>query len=234
MNNIDVKTIVGDLPHMSLQQADKITQFIAEHNIRNILELGFRYGVSTCYMAAALSKLGGGSITTIDLEYTRRTSPNIEELLERIGERHRVEIYYEPTSYTWRLMKFLEQNPVPCFDLCYLDGAHSWFVDALAFFLVDRMLKSGGWIIFDDLDWTYNTSPTNKDTERVKKMPLEERTTPQVRKIYELLVMSHPEYHNFRIEGEWGFAQKRELNDKRILNLIMSFWTSCCEKIKRR
>jgi predicted O-methyltransferase YrrM len=68
-------------------------------------------------------------------------------------------------------MKFPEDDPTPRFDLCYLDGAHNWFVDGLAFFLVHRLLKPGGWIIFDDVDWTYESSPTLKDTEDVRKMP---------------------------------------------------------------
>ena len=44
-------------------------------------------------------------------------------------------------------------------------------------------------------------------------MPLDERTTPQVKKIYELLVRPHPNYHNFRLEDGWAFAQKQETKD---------------------
>ena len=215
MKNHEVKGIVGDIQHMSLKQAETITKFIADKQVETILELGFAHGVSTCYMAAALSELGRGSIVTIDLERTRKATPNIEELLERIGERHRVKVFYEPTSYTWRMMRFLEEDPTPRFDLCYLDGAHSWFVDALAFFLVDHLLRPGGWIIFDDLEWTYATSPSMKESEWVRSIPLDERTTPQVKKIYELLVKTHPNYQNFRIEKGWAFAQKRDTEDIR-------------------
>lgn len=209
-----VKQIVGDLPHMTIPQAETISQFITEHRCENVLELGFNYGVSTCYMAAALADLwrgepGRGRITTIDLVRAGKNQPNIEHLLERIGERQRVSVHYEPTSYNWRLMKFLEAQPQPRFDLCYLDGAHNWFVDALAFFLVDRLLAPGGWIIFDDLDWSYATSPARKDSAAVQAMPEDERTTPQVRKIYELLVKPHPDYHNFRTQDNWAFVQKR-------------------------
>jgi predicted O-methyltransferase YrrM len=198
---------------MTLEQAETITKFIADKQVEAILELGFNHGVSTCYMAAALAELGRGSIVTIDLEWTRKATPNIEELLDRIGERHRVKVFYEPTSYTWRIMRFLEEDPTPRFDLCYLDGAHSWFDDALAFFLVDRLLRPGGWIIFDDLDWTFARSPSVKEREWVRSMPLDERTTPQVKKIYELLVKTHPNYHNFRLEDGWAFAQKQDTKD---------------------
>lgn len=109
---------------------------------------------------------------------------------------------------TWRLMKFLEQESQPTFDLCYLDGAHNWFVDGFASYLVHLLLKPGGWIIFDDLDWTYSQSPGLKDSKFVKDMPKEERETPQVRKVYELLVKNHPDYCNSKVEGDWAYAQK--------------------------
>ena len=31
----------------------------------------------------------------------------------------------------------------------------------------------------------------------------------QIRKVYELLVQRHPQYHNFRTENDWAFAQKK-------------------------
>ena len=208
MDNIRVKKLMGDTPHMSLDQANRLTAFMAEHVVQNVLELGFAHGVSTCYMAAALARFGSGSIVTIDLESARQQEPNIEELLARVGQSGRVTVYYEPSSYTWRLMKFLKEERCPAFDLCYIDGAHTWFVDGLAFCLVHLLLKPGGWIIFDDLDWTHATSVW-AHTGKVRRMPEDERTTPQVRMIYELLVKSHPQYHNFRVEHGWGYAQKQ-------------------------
>jgi predicted O-methyltransferase YrrM len=208
MSVANVAEIVGETPHMNRAQAEQVSSFIADHSITDILELGFRHGVSTAYMAAALGRAGRGRIVTVDLLSARQNVPNVEQLLDRVGERHRVEIFYEPTSYTWRLMRMLQEDPAPRFDLCYIDGAHDWFVDGFAFFLVDRLLRPNGWILFDDMDWTYGGSPTLAHTERVRQMPDDERTTKQVRLVYDLLVKTHPNYHNFRDEGEWGFAQK--------------------------
>jgi predicted O-methyltransferase YrrM len=204
----EVRELVGDVPHMTLAKGRTIAAFIGENKIRDILELGFRHGVSTCYMAGALEDTGGGCVTTIDLESAKGNRPSIEQLIKRTGLRG-VEWFYEPSSYTWRLMKFLERDPSPRFDLCFIDGAHSWFVDGFAFFLVDRLLRPGGWIILDDLDWTYANSPSLGTSERVKSMPAEERATAQVRKIYELLVKPHPSYTEFRVEDGWGYARKK-------------------------
>jgi predicted O-methyltransferase YrrM len=203
-----VKQIVQDTPHMSLAKARTITSFIREHDLRDILELGFRFGVSTTYMAGALQDLDGGHITAIDLEIVRDGEENIERFLDEAGLRSLVTVHYEPTSYTWRLMRMLEEDTGPRFDFCYLDGAHDWFVDGFAFFLVDRLLRPGGWIIFDDLDWTFASSGTLSQTERVRAMPDDERVTPQVRKVYELLVKTHPSYGNFQVVDDWAYAQK--------------------------
>ena len=164
-------------------------------------------------MAATLARAGKGRIVTVDLLSAKHNKPNVEELLTKVGERSRVEVFYEPTSYTWRLMRLLQQDPTPRFDLCYLDGAHDWFVDGFAFFLVDRLLRPNGWIILDDMNWTYATSPALRHTERVSSMPQDERTTPQVRLVYDLLIKTHPGYHNFRDEGEWAFAQKLPVSE---------------------
>lgn len=202
----EVSKAIGDVPFMQLPEATTLSEFITKHKARNILELGFYHGVSTCYIAATVKHNGGGSVVTVDLENVRNLKPNATELLAKCGVSDVVTAYFEPTSYVWRLMRFLEQDPVPQFDLCYIDGAHNWFVDGFAFFLVDRLLKPGGWIVMSDLDWTYDSSPTNR--ERAKGMPEDERTTPQVRKVYELLVKTHPSYGEFMERDDWAYARK--------------------------
>ncbi len=204
----DVREIVKDIPYMTFSQAKDMTDFIFENRFRNILELGFEHGVSTCYIAAALDELGEGHITTIDLNDARSVNPNIETLLGTLNLNKYVTVNYEPTSYIWRLMKMIEEDSSPRFDFCYIDGAHTWFVDGFAFYLVDRLLIPGGWIIFDDLDWTFDTSPVLRKAEFVKSMPLEEQTTPQIRRVYELIVKPHPAYGNFMVKEGWAYARK--------------------------
>jgi predicted O-methyltransferase YrrM len=146
--------------------------------------------VSASYIAASLKDNGSGQLTTIDLDSARERDPHIEELLEAAGLLDWVHPIYTPTSYTWELMHMLERQRQGewLFDFAFIDGAHSWFVDGLAFFLVDKLLKPGAWILFDDLDWTYATSPTLRETDFVRSIPEDERTTPQIGKVFDLLV----------------------------------------------
>lgn len=204
----DVARAVRGTGFMSLEKGIEMTSFIREHHLTRVLELGFAHGVSTCYIASAVLAEGGGSVVSIDLPSARLRSPSAEDLLARCGCRDLVSLHYEPTSYNWSLMRMLEAAKRPQFDLCFIDGAHSWEVDGFAFFLVDQLLAPGGWIIFDDLEWTFASSPTASGTERVQLMPENERTSPQVGKVYQLLVRTHPGYGNFRVWGQWAYAQK--------------------------
>jgi len=218
-----VHGVIKDIPVMSFVQAAELTNFIKRQKLNKILELGFAHGVSSCYIASILDEMKSGHLTTIDLEIARNRKPNIESLLSKLKLSSYVTIYYEPTSYNWRLMKLIDQNHTPMFDLCYIDGAHDWFTDGFAFFLVDKLLVPGGWIIFDDLNWTFNKSPSLKNSEKVQKMPFDERNTAQVNKIYELLVKTHPNYHNFKEKGAWAYAQKKDGISSQIIELKKIF-----------
>lgn len=63
-------------------------------------------------------------------------------------------------SYNWSLMALLRERDAPRFDYVFLDGAHTFAVDGLAFVLVDRLLQPGGLIDFDDYHWTIERSPS--------------------------------------------------------------------------
>lgn len=202
----EIKGIFG----MSLNQAGYLENFIKSKNLSNILELGFAHGVSSCYFATILKDIGKGHLTTIDLEKSKNRNPNIEELLKKLGLTEYVTVYYEYESFNWRLMKLIEENNKPIFDFCYVDGAHDWNVDGFAFLLADKLLKPGGWIIFDDLFWSFDSSPSMKNLERVRNMPEDVKSTPHVSKIFDLLVKTHPDYYNFEItDFGWGIAQKK-------------------------
>ena len=211
MNLEAAHRVVKNLPHMSFEQAQTVVALLAERGSKDILELGFRHGVSTCYMAAGLEEMGRDwHITTIDRLGAAKLTPNVEQLLQSLHLDDRVTVFYEPTSYTWRMMKMLQEDPTPRFDFCYLDGAHSWFVDGFAFFLIDRLLKPGGWILFDDMDWSYASSPALRDTEMVRDMPSDESHALQMTLVFDLLVKTHPNFSEFSCFSGWGLAQKQE------------------------
>lgn len=159
-----------------------------------------------------MDELGGDAhVLTIDKQAAVDRNPNIEQLLAKTGLAGRVTPVYAETSYTWELLKLLEQEPQPRFDFAYLDAGHTWDVTGFGFLLVDRLLAPGGWVLFDDLDWTIAGSTGLQGRPWAECLPTEQRETPQVRKVFELLVRTHPDYVDCVEQGDWswGWARKR-------------------------
>jgi len=193
---------------MELEQGERIFDFIVSQQLVNCLELGFYQGVSSAYIAGALHEMGNGKLVTIDTVLARQLQPNIESIIGGLGLEEFVTYYFEPSSYTWRLMKFLRDSNFKKFDFCYIDGGHSWDTTGFAYFLVSRLLKPGGWIIFDDLNWTHQDAAVC-NTARVKAMADDEKSAAQVGLVYELLVKRDSQFTDFFIEGSWGYARKQ-------------------------
>jgi len=203
---------------MDSKQGKKIYNFIIEKKIKNILELGFYKGKSTCYMAAALDELGSGSILTVDLSYVKELEPNIFDLLQKAKLNEFVEPIFSEEGYLWELKKLIEKqtndgNCEPLFDFCYIDGAHDWNNTGFAFFLVNKLLRPGGYILFDDINYTIENSPGLSDFQK-NKVSEEQRTEAQVGKVFSLLVKQHPNFENFKQEDKWGWAQKKLINNQ--------------------
>jgi predicted O-methyltransferase YrrM len=199
--------VVGDTGGgTSPERGRQLFEWVREHRPQSCLELGFAHGVSTVYVATALEANGSGRLTSVDNRSAVEREPSAAELLRRAGLEHRVNLVYEATTYNWFLHRTLREHHSdgrvePLYDFCFIDGAHTWVDDGFAFFLVDRLLRPGGWILFDDLPW--------KLDER-SGVPEEERALAQVREVFDLLVATHPLYDRLESDGDWGWAHKSE------------------------
>ena len=100
-------------------------------------------------------------------------------------------------SYNWSLMKLLREGDAPRFDYVFLDGVHTWAVDALAFLLLDRLLQPGGHVEFDDYHWTIERSPSMNPQAFPASDRLytrEQMAERQVALVVDLLVRRDPRY----------------------------------------
>jgi hypothetical protein len=68
-------------------------------------------------------------------------------------------------SYNWNLRQILEDHPHLRFDYIFLDGAHTWAIDALTFLLCDLLLRVGGYFHFNNYGWRLRGS--SLDPERI-------------------------------------------------------------------
>ena len=143
--------------------------------------------------------------------------PSPEEVLAQAGVAERVAIVREYSSYTWWLKERIAErsdahgNVEPCFDFVYLDGAKNWTIDGLAVVLVEKLLRPGGWLLMDDLEWTYAQDPGREATDGIVHRTLSERerTEPHLRAVFDLIVAQHPSFTELRRQDEWwGWARK--------------------------
>jgi predicted O-methyltransferase YrrM len=213
----EVAARVAGIPFMSPELGRRVYDHIRTARPGDVLELGTAHGVSAAYMAAALEANGQGELTTVD-HGGAAYEPAPEEVLERAGVAHRVRIVREHSSYNWYLKQRVEAssdaagNATPQFDFCYLDGAKNFNVDGLAVVLIEKLLRPGGWLLMDDLEWTYEDNPwilPSGDGKPLGPPSDSERTEPHLAAVFELIVKQHPSFSRFRREDAWyGWAQK--------------------------
>lgn len=98
-------------------------------------------------------------------------------------------------SYNYSIIKIIE-NKKEFFDYCFLDGAHTIAIDALTFFLCDKLLKVGGYMDFDDYTWRLRGS--SLDPSKVPEIYLqytdEQIDSYQVKTIVDTLVKKDLRY----------------------------------------
>jgi predicted O-methyltransferase YrrM len=202
----------GDLKYMNLARAKFLRELIVTNDLQDLLELGFFKGKSSAYLGAVLEDLGRGHLTTMDRASARGHQPGITDVLEKVDLSHRVTPIFAHRSFTWELGSMLEQTPRPQFDFCYLDGGHTWDVTGFGFLLVDMMMKPGGIILLDDLDWSIASSPQAKTPGGQKTYEAysdDEKAAKGVRMTFEHIA-DHLGYDIEEVpKFQWGIARKR-------------------------
>ena len=226
----DVYRLVGGIPFISPRKARYLYDMIVRGGRDRVLGLAVAHGTATCYIAAALDELGRGRVTAVDLVAARdEFDPAAEDLVARCGLQDRVEIVRMQTGYNWFLHDMIRRRTEagtcrPCYDLCILDGAKNWTIDGAAFFFVDKLLKDGGRIIFDDYAWTYAAADQRRDaTDGIthRSLSADELNTPHVKEIVDLLVLPHPDYGKVTMldDAEWVVAEKAAASGRKVVEL---------------
>ncbi len=220
----DISKQLENIPYLSVEDGRFLYNHIIKTKPQQCLELGFAHGVSSCYIAAALQQSGGGQLISVDLLSSKERKPCIEELLHDNGLQEIVTVVREVNSYNWYLKKKIEEQTLrgscqPIFDFCFIDGSKNWTIDGFAFFLVDKLLKYGGTILFDDYAWSYSEHYDKQITDGIshREMSQDQLESPNIELVFKLLVMQHPNYSRFQIDDEsWAWAKKVESDVKTV------------------
>jgi predicted O-methyltransferase YrrM len=212
----EVARAVAGVPFMSPEQGRLVYDHVRATHPAEVLELGTAHGVGAAYLAAGLEDNGAGRLTTVDFAGAAYDPPP-ESVLDRAGVADRVQVVREFSSYTWWLKEQVQArsdragNVEPLYDFVYLDGAKNWTIDGLAVVLVEKLLRPGGWLLMDDLDWSYAQDPGREATDGIvhRELSAPERTEPHLRAVFDLIVAQHPSFTDVRVQDEWwGWARK--------------------------
>jgi len=204
-------------PHIPAERGRVLYDHIRRNTPETLLELGTARGGSAIFMAAALEANGAGHLTSVDSTRWRWRNPTPQEVLDSCGLSHRITLDKSYSTYTWFLKTELEKclgedrSVRPKYDFIFLDGAKNWSTDGLTVLLAEKILRPGGWLLLDDLGWSYEAH-ANSDWHyeiEVAKLSCEERTQPHLRAVFDLLLMPNRAFDEFAIEDNWwGWARK--------------------------
>lgn len=156
-----------------------------------VAEIGIGIGATSLAMATALDHRG--ELHLFDLE------PKVRALTDDLAMVGFANVHGQGNtdrhwdSYNWTLGRILLDGVGRVFDYIYLDGARTFGIDALAFFLCDRLLKPGGLIEFDDCGWSWGATNHMADT-RDQFMTAEQAATPQVAMVVDVCLRGNREY----------------------------------------
>lgn len=169
--------------------------FFAASGCRTYAELGVYEGDTALAIATSLD--GAGELHLFDFE------ERVKTVSTRLSQAGHENVFAHPNSrrlldsYNWSLMQLLEKHRRPIFDYVFVDGAHTWAHDALAFLLIDRLLQPGGYVDFDDYTWTLRNSPSMNPAvfPEVERLYTDEQIdAAQVALVVDLLVKLDPAY----------------------------------------
>lgn len=172
----------------SLETIESIFENAKKESL-SIAEIGIGMGATSFHIAKFLDNKGSFHI----FDFNESVIP-IKKMLNLEGYSNiyaHGSSYKKMDSYNWNLLSLLKDNDEPIFDYVFLDGAHSFPVDGLAFFLIDMLLKKDGYIDFDDYAWThanhiknatakYLNQESTKDFGSFMERSLESFTPPQL------------------------------------------------------
>jgi hypothetical protein len=172
-------------------------EFFRDTSCTSVAEIGVDRGATSEELCKLLAERPGASIhlfdyaDLLDAVAERLTAQGLSSFVLHPNSRRTLD------SYNWSLMRLVEQADEPIFDYVYIDGAHTWAHDALAFLLVDRLLQPGGYVDFDDYNWSIATSATAKPERNpaiLEAYTEEQVEARQVKMVVDLLVRRDSRY----------------------------------------
>lgn len=143
-----------------------LEQLRAEREVLTVAEVGVGIGASTVEFLRVMA--GSGTLHLFDFnDVLNQLVEDLKALdvsdgirLVAHGNGRQRFNGYDWTLATMAAARGRDDDTLELFDFVYLDGAHLFHHDAPSCVLLKEMITPGGYIVFDDMYWTVNGSPT--------------------------------------------------------------------------
>ena len=133
------------LANIDFEEGEFLASLIEQNNFRRTIEIGCAFGISSLCICDALSDLDGVHHTIID--------PGQSENYHGVGVSNLQKAGFD----FFDLIEKPSEIALPClleegkqFDFAFIDGWHTFDHTLLDFFYLNRMIRIGGIIAFDD------------------------------------------------------------------------------------
>ena len=136
--------------HERMRQEDVIEKILSMHKGQSFLEIGI--GSSPRIGRLKHVRLSDTKYTGCDFQ---SVCDKHRAILEKVGDIELCDIRFVANkvgTYSWNLFEMVKNNER--FDVVYLDGHHTFYVDLPALVLGHYLLKPGGYYLVDDIQWT--------------------------------------------------------------------------------
>lgn len=141
-----------DLAHaaaISSEEGELLSNLIQRLNPKVSVEIGLAYGVSALYICDALAKVKAKKHYIIDPNQSTEWKGIGISNLERAGHKALITFLEKPSHVA--LPELLRENVEV--DFGFIDGWHVFDQVIVDFFFIDKMLRIGGLLAFDDASW---------------------------------------------------------------------------------
>ena len=128
-------------------------------------------------------------------------------------------------SYNWNLSNMIfemrERKEAGIFDVVYLDGAHAFLFDGLAVCLLKELIKDGGYLILDDLFWTFSGVAWGRNFGP-GKLTKEQMEDKQILRVQELFLTPDPNWERLSSPKDWRGVFRKRPRGEEILSYCFS------------
>lgn len=151
-------TYVGD-------NSDEDPRVSKERSIRKLLEgvprgRFLEIGIGEFPHFERLKLINEKSIFYVGCDFKSVCEAHKEELAIKEFDTKNISFATNSTgTYSWTLFEMLQKGEQ--FDVIYVDGHHTFYIDLPAIILADKLLKPGGYLLLDDMEWSLSFLKAN-------------------------------------------------------------------------